>query len=122
MPDMVKEKISECIDMVRSIEWVAACALVSRDGIVAGNYFNSDLNKQRSGAFLTILPSSTDSVGGINRMESQESIAIRAQDSSRMVSGAGENFLLAAILNDQTDPLNVKGQMLAMGGTARESM
>ncbi len=55
---MVKEKISECIDMVRSIDGVAACALISRDGIVAGNYLNRDLNERRSGAFLATLPSS----------------------------------------------------------------
>ncbi len=55
---MVKEKISECIDTVRSIEGVAACALISRDGIVAGIYFNRDLNERRSGALLATLPSS----------------------------------------------------------------
>jgi predicted regulator of Ras-like GTPase activity (Roadblock/LC7/MglB family) len=43
---MLKEKISEFIDMIRSIEGVAACALVSRDGIVAGKYFDRDLNER----------------------------------------------------------------------------
>ena len=63
MPDMIKEKISECIDMVRSIEGVAACALISRDGIIAGKYFNRDLNEQWSGALLATLLSSVLAIG-----------------------------------------------------------
>ena len=35
---MLKEKISEFIGMIRSIEGVALCALISRDGIVAGKF------------------------------------------------------------------------------------
>jgi len=33
VPDMLKEKISGFIDEIRSIDGVAACALVSHDGI-----------------------------------------------------------------------------------------
>ena len=36
---MLKEKISAFIEMIRSIDGVAACALVSRDGIIAGKKF-----------------------------------------------------------------------------------
>ena len=74
VPDMLKEKISEFIDTIRSIEGVAACALVSRDGIVAGKYFDRDLNEPWLGALLATILSSAESVGGIIRMKSLESI------------------------------------------------
>jgi len=35
---MLKEKISAFIEQVRSIDGVAACALVSRDRIIAGKF------------------------------------------------------------------------------------
>jgi hypothetical protein len=55
-------------------------------------------------------------------MKSLESIAIRAPDTSVMVVGAGENFLIAAILNNRTDPADIQGQMLAVAKTIGESM
>jgi len=122
VPDMLKEKISGFIETIRSIDGVAACALVSRDGIVAGKYFDRDLNEQWLGALLATVLSSAESLGGIIKMKSLESIAIRAQDTSLMVFGAGENFLVAAIINSRTDPLKVHSKMLAIARTIGESM
>jgi hypothetical protein len=122
VPDMLKEKISEFIDKIRSIDGVAACALVSRDGIVAGKYFDRDLNEPWFGALLATILSSAESIGGMIKMKSLESIAIRAPDTSVMVVGAGENFLIAAILNNRTDPADIQGQMLAVAKTIGELM
>jgi hypothetical protein len=55
-------------------------------------------------------------------MKFLESIAIRAQDTLVMVVGAGENFLVAAIINNRTDPVNVQSQILAVAKTIGESM
>ena len=63
-----------------------------------------------------------ESIGGIIRMKSLESIAIRAQDTLVMVVGAGENFLVAAIINNRTDPVNIQSQILAVAKTIGESM
>jgi uncharacterized protein len=119
---MLKEKISGFIDKIRSIDGVAACALVSRDGIVAGKYFDRDLNEPWLGALLATILSTAESVGGIIRMKSLESISIRAPDTSVMVVGAGENFLIAAIINDRKDPVTIQNQMLAVAKTIGESM
>jgi hypothetical protein len=35
---MLKVKISVFIDMLKVIDGVSSCALVSRDGIIAGNF------------------------------------------------------------------------------------
>jgi len=55
-------------------------------------------------------------------MRSLESVATSAQDTSVMIIGAGENFLIAAILKDRVDPLKVHNQMLAVGKTIGEVM
>jgi hypothetical protein len=119
---MVKEKISECTNMIRSIEGVASCALISRDGIGAGKYFDRDLNKPWLGALPASLLSSCESVGGIIKMKSLESIAIRALDTSLMVAGAGENFFISAIISERTDPSKVHGRMLEITRTIGESI
>jgi predicted regulator of Ras-like GTPase activity (Roadblock/LC7/MglB family) len=46
---MLKEKISPFIGKICSIKGVEACALVSRDGIIAGKYFDRELNEPRFG-------------------------------------------------------------------------
>jgi predicted regulator of Ras-like GTPase activity (Roadblock/LC7/MglB family) len=119
---MLKEKISGFIDKIRSIGGVAACALVSRDGMATGKYFDRDLNEPWSGTFLATILSTAESVGGIIRMKSLESKSIHAPDSSVMVVGAGENFLIAAIISDRKDPVNIQNQMLAVAQTIGESM
>ena len=37
---MLKDKISGFVEKVRSVDGILACALISRDGIVAGKYFD----------------------------------------------------------------------------------
>jgi uncharacterized protein len=119
---MLKEKFSPFIDKIRSIEGVEACALVSRDGIIAGKYFDRELNEPWFGALLVTILASSESIGGIVNMKFLELVAIRAQDISVMIAGAGENFLIAAILKNRVDPLNVHNQMLAVGKTIGEVM
>ena len=119
---MVKVKISGFIDTIRSIDRVAAYTLVSRDGKVAGKYFDRDLNEPWQGALLATILSTAESVGGMIRMKSLESISIHAPDTSVKVIGAGENYLTAAIISDRKDPVTIQKQMLAVAKTIGESM
>ena len=119
---MLKEKISPFIDKIRSIDGVEVCPLVSRDGIIAGKYFDRELNEPWFGALLATILASSESIGGIVTMKSLESVAIRVQDISVMIAGAGENFLIAAILKDRDDPQKVHNQMLSVGKTIGEVM
>lgn len=100
---MLKEKISAFIETIRSINGVAACALVSRDGIIAGKSFDRDLNEPWFGALSATILASAESVGSIIKMKSMMSVTIHAQDSSIIVMGAGENFLIAAIVSEKAD-------------------
>jgi predicted regulator of Ras-like GTPase activity (Roadblock/LC7/MglB family) len=118
--NMLKEKISAFIEQVRSIEGVAACALVSRDGIIAGKHF--DRNEPWFGALSATILASAESIGSIVRMKSLGSVIIKAGDSSIVIMGAGENFLIAAIISDSADPTKIHAQMLEIAQKIREAM
>lgn len=119
---MLKEKISAFIEQVRSIEGVAACALVSRDGIIAGKHFDRDLNEPWFGALSATLLASAESIGSIVRMKSLGSVIIKAGDSSIVIMGAGENFLIAAIIRDSANPTKIHAQMLEIAQKIKEAM
>jgi uncharacterized protein len=119
---MLKEKISAFIEQVKSIDGVAACALVSRDGIIAGKFFDRDLNEPWFGALSATILASAESVGSIIRMKSLSSVTLKAGDSSIVIMGAGENFLIAAIIKDNADLNKILTQMLAVAQKIREAM
>jgi predicted regulator of Ras-like GTPase activity (Roadblock/LC7/MglB family) len=119
---MLKEKISAFINKIGSIHGVAACALVSRDGIIAGKHFDRDLNEPWFGALSATILASAESVGSIIKVKSMESVTIRAHDTSIIVMGAGENFLIAAIITDKMDPGKIHAQMLAIAQKIGEAM
>ncbi len=111
---MLKEKISAFIDRIRSIDGVAACALVSRDGIISGKQFDRELNEPWFGALSATILASAESVGNIIKSRSIISVTIRAQDTSIIFMGAGENFLIAAIIRDNADLPTVHAEILAV--------
>ncbi len=119
---MLKEKISAFIDKIGSIEGVAACALVSRDGIISGKKFDRELNEPWFGALSATILASAESVGSIIRSKSMVSVTIRAEDTSVIIMGAGENFLVAAIIKDNADPGKVHAAMLAVAQKIGEAM
>ena len=119
---MLKEKISAFIEQIQSIDGVAASALVSRDGIIAGKHFDRDLNEPWFGALSATLLASAESIGSIIRMKSLGSVTIRADGLSIVIMGAGENFLITAIISDNADPVKIHAQMLAVAQKVREAM
>lgn len=119
---MLKEKITAFIDTIRSIDGVAACALVSRDGIIAGKSFDRELNEPWFGALAATILASAESVGSIIKMKSMTSVTISAQNSSVVVMGAGENFLIAAIIAEQGNPVAVHAALLPVARKIGEAM
>ena len=111
---MLKEKITSFIEKIKSIDGVAACALVSRDGIISGKSFDLELNEPWFGALSATILASAESAGSIIRMKSLDSVTIRGDGSSILVMSAGEHFLLAAILKENADTGNVHDEMLAI--------
>ncbi len=119
---MLKEKISVFIDKIKSIDGVSACALVSRDGIIAGKFFDQDVNEPWFGALSATILASAESVGSIIKMKSLDSVTIRIKDTSVIVMGAGENFLITAIVRDKTDADKVHTEMHTIAKNIGEVM
>lgn len=119
---MLKEKISAFIEKIRAIDGVAACALVSRDGIISGKYFDREVNEPWLGALAATILASAESLGSIIRSRSIQSVTVRTQESSIFIMGAGDNFLIAAILSDNADPVRVHGEMLTIAKKIGEAM
>ncbi len=111
---MLKEKISGFIDKIRSIDGVAACALISRDGIISGKFFDRELNEPWFGALSATILASAESLGNILRSKSLPSVMIQNEDTTILLVGAGENFLLATILRDTADKNTVRTEVLAI--------
>ncbi len=119
---MLKDKISGFIEKIRSVDGVAVCAVVSRDGIIAGKFFDRELNEPWFGALTATILASAESAANIVRMHSMDSVTIRAIDSSIMVMGAGDNFLVAAILNNRADAAKAHDQILSIAKKIGEVM
>jgi len=111
---LLKDKITTFVGNVQAIDGVAACARVSRDGIIAGKSFDRDLNEPWFGALMATIHASAESAGSIIRMKSVESVTIRAPACSIVVMGAGEHSLIAAIVKDNTDQEKVYRHLLAV--------
>jgi predicted regulator of Ras-like GTPase activity (Roadblock/LC7/MglB family) len=119
---MLKDKISGFIDKIHTIDGVAACAVISRDGIVAGKFFDRDLNEPWFGALTATILASAESAANIIKMHSMESVTIRGVDTSIVIVGAGDNFIVAAILAARADPLKVHDQILTISKKIGEVM
>jgi len=96
--------------------------MVSRDGIIAGKSFDRDLNEPWFGALTATILASAESVGSIIKMKSMMSVTVRGQDSSVLVMGAGENFLIALILKDTADQESVHVALLPVAKKIAEAM
>lgn len=119
---MLKEKISAFIDRIRSIDGVEACALISRDGIISGKYFDRELNEPWFGALSATILASAESVGNILKSRSMPTVAIQSQDTTVLFVGAGDRFLLAAIVSDTADLRKVRTEMLAIAQKIGEAL
>ncbi len=95
---MLKDKIAAFIEKIRAVDGVTACALVSRDGIIAGKYFDRELNEPWFGALTATILASAESAGNLIGMKSLATVTILAADSSILVMGAGDHFLIATLL------------------------
>jgi len=119
---MLKEKISVFIDNIKAIEGVSACALVSRDEIIEGKFFEQDMNEPWFGALSATILASAKSVGSLIKLKSMESVNIRAHDTSVVIMGAGENFLITAIIRHKTDSDKMHTEMQTVAKKIGEVM
>lgn len=100
---MLKDKIAAFIEKIRTIDGVVACALVSRDGIIAGKYFETELNEPWFGALSATILASAESASILINLKKLSIVSVRGSDSTILVMGAGEHFLVAAVVKNTSD-------------------
>jgi predicted regulator of Ras-like GTPase activity (Roadblock/LC7/MglB family) len=108
---MSQEMIGSFIEQISSIEGVAACAIVTRDGIPAGRCFDRELNDQWLGALSGTILASAESTGDLIGESPLRSIILQYSNTSVIVIGAGDNFLIVAILKKGADPEKVNTRL-----------
>jgi predicted regulator of Ras-like GTPase activity (Roadblock/LC7/MglB family) len=119
---MLREKITGFIDELRTIDGITACALVSRDGIMIGKHFDTDLNEPWFAAMSATLLASAESAASIIRMKSPDSVTIHAEDAVIIVMGAGEKLLVAAIIRKDADRDAVHRKMQGIARKIAEAL
>lgn len=119
---MCADKRAAFIEKIRVIDGVTDCALVSRDGIIQGKYFHRTFNEPWFGALSATLLASAESAGTLLDMEDLPSVTIQAAGSSLVVMGAGEHFLIAAVLNGTAQKDDVASRICAVAAEIGEVM
>ncbi len=89
---MLKEKISAFIDKIHSIDGVAACALVSRDGIISGKYFDREVNEPWLGALSATILASAESLGSIIKSRAIQSVTSPGAGFLNLYHGSRRKF------------------------------
>jgi len=119
---MFKDKIAGFIEKIQAIDGVSSCALVSRDGIIAGKYFDLKLNEPWFGALSATILASAESAGHLLGMKNLSAVTVRAADSSMVVMGAGEHFLIAAVLKGTAKQDDVSSRICAVAAEIGQVM
>lgn len=108
---MLKDNIAAGIEKIRAIEGVEACAIVSRDGIIAGKYFDRELNEPWFGALLATLLASAESAGNLLHFNDTGVVTIQTKSEAIIIVGAGERFLVGAIMQHNPDTNQIAHQI-----------
>jgi hypothetical protein len=119
---MLKDKIAAFIEKIRAVDGVTSCALVSRDGIIAGKYFDRDLNEPWFGALAATILASSESAGNLVGMKSLGTVSVLGADSSMLIMGAGDHFLIAALLKGDAQKEETSSQIHAVAAEIGQVM
>ncbi|WP_317064285.1 roadblock/LC7 domain-containing protein [Methanoculleus caldifontis] len=111
----MEENALRCIDELRSIPGVAACALVSCEGAVLGKYFRE--GSQSSPLFAamcaTVLASADAACGSV-RIPRPSMVAITATDATILILTVGEAALITAVIDKSADLSTVQRRLSSM--------
>jgi len=100
----MEENAQPCIDEVRSIPGVVACALVSCEGVILGKYFREgSLSSSLFAAMCATVLASAEAACGSVHLQSPSMVAITATDAAILIVSAGEGALIAAVIDKSAD-------------------
>ncbi|MBN1165724.1 MAG: roadblock/LC7 domain-containing protein [Methanospirillaceae archaeon] len=111
---MLKEKIATIIGMIKGIDGVTACTLVSRDGVLLGKYADTEFNEAWFAAMSATLLASAESASVIIKIQSPDVVMIRSSDGTLVILGAGEKLLITALVTSQSDIMQVIEELMQL--------
>ena len=107
-----EEETQECIDEIRSVAGVVACALVSCEGLVMGKYFReSGLSSSLFAAMSAIVLASAEAACGSVHIQRPSMVPITATDATILIVSAGETALITAVIDKSADLPTVQRQL-----------
>jgi hypothetical protein len=109
----VEESARRRIDEIRSVVGVAACALVSCEGIIMGKYFpEGGLSSSLFAAMCATVIASAEAACGSANIERPSMVTITAADATILILSAGEAALITAVIDKSVDLPRVQRQLL----------
>ena len=99
-----EENAQPCIDEIRAMAGVAACALVSGEGAILGKYFREGNRSSSLFAVMcaTVLASAEAACGSVH-LQSPSTVTITTADAAILIVSAGEGALIAAVIDKSAD-------------------
>ena len=100
----MEENALQCIDELRSIPEVVACALVSCEGMVMGKYFRegSPSSSLFAAMCATVLASAEAACGSVH-IQRPSLVTITAADATILIMAVGEAALITAVIDKSAD-------------------
>ncbi len=102
-----------CIDEIRLIPGVIACALISCEGVILGKYFREGgLSPSLFAAMCATVLASAEAACGSVHMQSPSMVTIAATDAAIPIVSVGDGTLIAAVIDKSADLPTVQRRLL----------
>lgn len=110
----MEENALQCIDELRSIPEVVACALVSCEGTVMGKYSREGNLPSLFAAMCATVLASADAACGSVHIQRPSQVTITAADATILVTAVGEAALITAVIDKSADLPTVQRRLLSI--------
>ncbi|NLZ29803.1 MAG: roadblock/LC7 domain-containing protein [Methanomicrobiales archaeon] len=117
----MREETRRCIEEIRSIAGVVACALVSCEGLAISKYSQEDgLSSSLFAAMSATVLAAADTVCSSVHVQRPSVITITAIDATILIVSVGEVALIAAVIDKSADLPTVRRQLSDMAARIEE--
>ena len=108
----MEENALQCIDELRSIPEVVACALVSCEGTVMGKYSREgSLSSPLFAAMCATVLASAEAACGSVHIQRPSLVTITAADATILITAVGEAALITAVIDKSADLPSVQRRL-----------
>lgn len=117
----MEENARLCIDEIRSIPGIVACALISSEGVILGKYFREGgLPANLFAVMCATVFASAEAACGSVHAQNPSSVTVTATDAIILIVSAGESTLITAVTDKLTDLPTLQRRLSEMAVRIRE--